>query len=207
MKVTMKDGAVPFVITFRKILEKPKLKRQRRFVGPGQFVKNLILKTIELVEDAAFETQTEVVDPGRTVAVHWAVSVEDPWDVSSNEANLIAFRMDGDRPPCGAHFEIISPDQPTRPPARQDTYQTELSPEQFNQVAAGSSYQDERLSRPQQMWSRPADPAYIPRPVEPLVREDGEPVNVLSEDTGYIEDLIDDDHEDRDDLADERTLF
>lgn len=172
MKITMKDGAVPFVITFRKILQRPKIKRKRQFVGPGQFVKNMLLKALEMVDDAAFETITDVEDPGKTVAVHWAVSVEDPWDVTTGEANLIAYRMDGDRPPCGAHFEIISPEEASRPPVEQGP--TELTPEAFDRLAermrVGGGHQDmHQTSGP--MWRRPADPAYSPRPVEPLLNE------------------------------------
>lgn len=175
MKVTMNEGAVPFVLTFRKILQKPKLKRERRFVGPTQLIKNLLVKAIDAIEEAAFETKTEVIDPGRTVAVHWAVSLEDPWDVTGGEANLVAYRMDGDRPPCGAHFEIISPNKAPKQRERvEDEIPVELSPEQFDRLVAAQQAHahqhahqlNNRTSGP--VWRRPADPAYAPRPISPL---------------------------------------
>ena len=110
MKIEMGKGAVPFVITYRKILERPKIVRTRRFVGPRQLFRNLVVKVIEAIENAAFETETVPESPGRSVAVHWAIGVEDPWDIQpGREATIVAFRHAGDVPPCGAHFEIIEP--------------------------------------------------------------------------------------------------
>ena len=91
-------------------LRKPKLKRARKFVGAAQFVKNALYRAIEFVDACAFETETEVIDPGRSVAVHWSVGIPDPFDIpEGKEVPLIAYRMLHDMPPCGAHFEIISP--------------------------------------------------------------------------------------------------
>lgn len=118
MQVKMREGAVPFVISYRKILKKPEIERRRVFVGPLQLAKNAAVKVIEFFEGVAYETVTEVKDPGRSVAVHWAVEVEDPWDATpGREMNLVAVRMGDDMPPCGAHFEIVSP-QVKHPPGR-----------------------------------------------------------------------------------------
>lgn len=157
MKVAVSDNAVPFVITYRRIIRKPKLVRRRKFVGPVQFAKNVLVKMIDFVEEMAFSTETEVIDPGHSVSVHWAIQVEDPWDVApGREANLIAFRMDNDMPPCGAHFEIISP--PDRAPSRQE--QDDAAERGFHARTGGAKF------------VRPPDPAYIPRPVKPLVQDD-----------------------------------
>ena len=110
MQVKMREGAVPFVISYRKIIKKPEIIRRRVFVGPLQLAKNAAVKLIEFLENVAYETVTEVKDPGKSVAVHWAVEVEDPWDATpGREMNLVAIRMGQDMPPCGAHFEIVSP--------------------------------------------------------------------------------------------------
>ncbi len=115
MQVKMREGAVPFVISYRKILKKPKIERRRIFVGPLQLMKNAAVKLIELFEVVAYETVTDVKDPGKSVAVHWAVEVEDPWDATpGSEMNLVAVRMGEDLPPCGAHFEIVSPEERPR---------------------------------------------------------------------------------------------
>ena len=167
MHAQMRDGAVPFVITYRKILEKPKLERIRKFVGPLQLAKNLAVKAIELVENIAFETNTEVLDPGRSVAVHWAVQVEDPWDgTPGREMNLIAYRMLDDVPPCGAHFEILSPT--VQPKAREHD-------------AHDHYHEEPEIPATPPEWRRPADEAYAPRPVAPLSVESGddEPVVIL----------------------------
>ena len=143
MDIRLGNGAVPFVISYRKILKTPKVIRRRRFIGVSQLMKNILEKAIEFIEAVAFETETEVIDPGKSVAVHWAVHVEDPWDIQlGREANLIAFRMLDDKPPCGAHFEIIS-NTPDATPAEEKTQET------------GSN------ERPH--------PAYTPRRVLPLV--------------------------------------
>lgn len=142
MKLTVADGAVPFVITYRKILKKPKLRRKREFVGPIQLAKNIALRAIEFYEKLAYEESTEVIDPGKTIAVHWAVQVPDPWDIPiGQEVSLVAYRMLNDLPPCGAHFEIISP-------AKEEP--------EFDDVL------------PCEEFRRPSDPAYSTRQVKTI---------------------------------------
>ena len=62
MKVSMHDGGVPFVVTYRKVLRKPKVKRERRFAGVLRTVKNLLVKAIETVEEAATDAAEEAGD-------------------------------------------------------------------------------------------------------------------------------------------------
>jgi len=146
MKVAMGKGGVPFVITYRTVIRKPKLRRERKYVGMMRLVKNLLVKAIESFEAVAFETRTEVEDPGQSVSVHWAIDVEDPWDVTTGaEKNLIAYRMLNDIPPSGVHFEIISPPKQRRPQSienaataaeaeEQAPSPSDLTPEQFHEL-------------------------------------------------------------------------
>jgi hypothetical protein len=177
MKISMADSGVPFVVSYRKILRKPKLVRQRKFVGPVQLVKNILLKAVEFIDDVTYETTTETIDPGQSVAVHWAITVEDPWDVPpGREANLIAYRMAGDMPPCGAHFEIISqPKQQAEPEEVSELAPEDLRSDKGSVWAGMNNARTAPPSRPPAQGNgrfvRPPDPAYAPRPVEPLVDE------------------------------------
>lgn len=178
----MGEHGVPIVVTYRKIIKKPKIVRQRRFVGAVQMVKNILAKAIELVEEAAFESKTEVIDPGQSVSVHWAISVEDPWDTTTGaEKGLVAYRMLNDIPPSGVHFEVISPareeqtsaedglavdfskspDQRTSPPVP-----SELTPEQFSELRA----RQETPRRVNGIRIPPA-PEYGPRRVKTIDEE------------------------------------
>lgn len=169
MKVQMGDGAVPFVLSYRKILRRPKLKRERKFVGAVQVVKNLLYKAIEVIDDVCYTTETEVVDAGRTASVHWAVNIPDPFDIPpGQEVPLVAYRMAGDMPPCGAHFEIISP-------PRQE-YEEEPVSEPESSVS-----HEEHAGRNGSSFRRPEHPAYGPRPVEPLPIDEPPDAVILSD--------------------------
>jgi hypothetical protein len=180
MKVSLGESGVPIVVTYRKIIKKPKIVRQRRFVGAVQLVKNFLTKAIEMVEEAAFETKTEVIDPGQSVSVHWAISVEDPWDTTTGaEKGLVAYRMLNDIPPSGVHFEVISPIKeaaPTaevgkpEPPAPQRPDPTELSPEAFRSLRA----RQESPGRVQGGFRMPPAPEYGPRRVKTIEEEAAE---------------------------------
>jgi len=197
MKVQMSDAGVPFVISYKKILRKPKIKRQRKFVGPFRLVRNLVTQALEaaldVIEKAAFETEIEYLDRGQSVTVHWAVNIDDPFDARpGQEKTLMAFRMLDDMPPCGAHFEIISP-----PPS--DAME-DLSPEaaslhsgpQTNLAHGLTAEQFDILRRRQQgeiledvrvngKFVRPPDSAYAPRPVRTIDDEAEAPTS--TEDT------------------------
>ena len=110
MDIKIHEGAVPFVITYRKIIKRPKVRLVRKRLGLRQILSNIYNKVVDFYESIAVEVVTEVADPGHSVAVHWAFSVEDPWDVSlGREVNLVGVRMLNDVPPSGCHFEIITP--------------------------------------------------------------------------------------------------
>lgn len=178
-KLSISDAGVPFVITYRKILRKPKMTRERRFVGAINMMKNLIVKAIETIEDVAFETSIEEIDPGQSVSVHWAVTIPDAYDPTTGcEKNLVAFRMLNDMPPCGAHFEIISPPKEEaadeRPKAKPQTnLARELTPEQFELLRLRQE-QQVLLSETREAnggFRRPPSAAYDPRPVKTLDEE------------------------------------
>jgi hypothetical protein len=179
MKVSLSDAGVPFVVSYRKVLKKPKVERNRRFVGISRMTKNVLVKAIEFMESVAFETRTNVIEPGKSVAVHWAISVEDPFDTTTGrEKNLIAYRMLDDMPPCGAHFEIISPLRETK----HEVTDQEISPEDLGQEVSPERAEMLRRRREQRAllgtarganggFRRPPDPAYGPRAVRTLEEE------------------------------------
>lgn len=180
MKVSLGESGVPIVVTYRKVIKKPKIVRQRRFVGAVQMVKNFLAKAIEMVEEAAFETKTEIIDPGQSVSVHWAISVEDPWDTTTGaEKNLVAFRMLNDIPPSGVHFEVLSHVKEAAPVAETDKPEqqapprpeaAELTPEAFRSLRA----RQESPSRVQGGFRAPPAPEYGPRRVKTIEEEAAE---------------------------------
>jgi len=142
MRVPIGDGAVPFVITYRRIIKKPKIIRRRRFNGVFGTIRNLLVKFVEVIEEAALTEETECVDPGRTVTVHWALTIDDPFDTTpGTEKTLVAYRMMGDAPPSGLHFEVFIPESEGRqkdssPPATGGINSTtsllhDITPEDF----------------------------------------------------------------------------
>ena len=110
-----------------------------------QTVKNLLIKAIEQVEKAAFETDIIVEEPGEAVEANWAVTVGDPFDQADDRdiKSLVAFRLGSEIPPNGVHFEVISPAR-ERPPAGPDHVErpaygadynpTDLSPKEFTNL-------------------------------------------------------------------------
>jgi hypothetical protein len=101
-----RGGTVPIVISYRRVSEKPKIKRTRRFVGFANVLRNVAVKAIEFVEEMCYETESEVLDAGKQQVVHWALEVDDPWGVN-DESSLVAVRT-LDKPACGVHCEIIT---------------------------------------------------------------------------------------------------
>jgi len=188
MRVQVGEGAVPFVVTYRKLLKRGKGKQRRLFVGPRRLVENILLKTIEWIEEVAFETKIDWEEPPRSVAAHWAVQIEDPWDLHpGQEANLVARRMSGDMPPCGAHFEVVSP-----PPSEEEmTEPQEITEDEFLRAKALHE-RDHEHEHPRPVFRRPPDAAYAPRPVTPLRAADPV-VDVLDDPNEDIVILDDDD--------------
>ncbi len=177
-KISISDAGVPFVISFRQILRKPKMTRHRRFVGPIRIVKNLLIKAIEVFEEVAFVTEIEELDPGKSVSVHWAVTIPDAFDPTTGvEKNLVAFRMLNDMPPCGAHFEIISPMKEEKADRSPEEHQTHLAhditPEQFEVLRQRQEQQIllQETKGPNGTFRRPPNPAYETRPVKTLDEE------------------------------------
>jgi len=179
-KLSISDSGVPFVITFRKIIRKPKMTRERKFVGALSLVKNLLVKIIETIEDVAFETVIQELDPGQSVSVHWAVTIPDAFDpTTGREKNLVAFRMLNDMPPCGAHFEIISPPKEeltSEESAKQDPQRSlahDITPEQFELLRLRQEQQAilSETRTPNGKFQRPPSAAYNPRPVKTLDEE------------------------------------
>lgn len=101
---------MPIVISYRKVTEKPEIRRTRRFVGWSRVLKNVAIKAIEFVQDICYETESEVLNAGKQRVVHWAVEVDNPW--GCGESSLVAVRVP-DKPACGAHFEIITIEEDT----------------------------------------------------------------------------------------------
>jgi len=112
---TVRGGTTPICITYRKVNQKPVVKRTKRFVGWRQVARNVIGAVAEFFDSVAYEAKEELESVGEVAAVHWAVEVEDPWGVNSL-SGLVAVRVP-ERPPAGVHFEIIKLDPNLRPAA------------------------------------------------------------------------------------------
>jgi hypothetical protein len=96
----------PIVITYRKVLRKPEYKLASRFVGVSALFCNVRDKLRDLIDELAYETTREVIDPGQTRAVHWAINVQDPWD-AVGRSDVVAVHSPGIIPPGAMHFEVI----------------------------------------------------------------------------------------------------
>lgn len=182
--VQMPDGSVPIMVTYRKYLRSPKLKRERKFVGTIQFVKNLIAKTLELVEEAAFETKIEQIDPGQSVTSTWGINVMDPFnpDVAADRQQLVAYRLGKELPKAGVHFEVITPapkkhkapDHEERPAFGPDYNPVDLSPEQFTALQRRREQQAllrEGYQGTNGKFRPPPAPEYQPRRVRTIDEE------------------------------------
>ncbi|HET6496803.1 MAG TPA: hypothetical protein VFH61_15715 [Thermoleophilia bacterium] len=110
LKGVCRGGSVPIVFSYRRVTKRPEVKRHRRFVGFKNVMRNISIKAIELIEDLAYETETEVLDAGEQQVVHWQLQVDDPWRMG-RQAGLIVSRVE-DRPACGANFEIVTIEDP-----------------------------------------------------------------------------------------------
>lgn len=200
-RIQMPDSGVPIVVTYRRYLRSPKLKRHRRFVGPVQFVKNLLAKTIDMIEEAAFETQIEHVDPGQSVSANWAITVGDPFnpDPEAGRQALVAYRLGKDIPPAGVTFEVITPaPKKQQRPDHEEHHghghshgedPVDLSPEQFTALQRRRE-QAALLSEgqgPNGRFRPPPAPEYGPRRVKTIDEELAEGA-VADEDA---EDLLD----------------
>lgn len=181
-RIQMPDSGVPIVVTYRKYLRSPKLKRERRFVGPVQFIKNIFAKTLDMIEDAAFETRIEHIDPGQSVSANWAITVGDPFNPSpeADRQRLTAYRLGKEVPPAGVHFEVITParkkkgpDHEERPEYGPEEDPVDLSPEAFTALQRKRE-QAALLSEgqgPNGRFRPPPAPQYGPRRVKTIDEE------------------------------------
>lgn len=104
----------PIVITYRKVFRKPEYRYNRRFVGVRQLLQNVTDRLRAIAEEIAFEVTREVVDPGETKAVHWAINVAEPWEADT-VSDLVAVHTHGIVPPGAMHFEVIEQVRPISP--------------------------------------------------------------------------------------------
>jgi len=197
MKIPMSEGGVPLAVTYRRILRKPKMTRERKFVGVVRLAKNLLVKAIETVEAAAFETKITYLDEGESVVAHWAITVGNPFDTSPGKEmkNLVAFRINSEDelPPSGVHFEVITP--PRKAPegviapingasGKKADLAHDLTPEQFETLRRRQ--QDELLKDTRDkngVFQRPANAAYAPRPVKTIDKEAESPPKIIPVET------------------------
>jgi hypothetical protein len=105
---TLVGGSTPICITYRRGSERPVLKRTRRFVGWRKLVKNAIGLIADALDSIAYETEEKMELPADSVAVHWALEVDNPWD-SASESRIVAIQVP-EVPAAGTHFEIFKVD-------------------------------------------------------------------------------------------------
>jgi hypothetical protein len=112
-----KRGSVPFVVSYKKVSRRPKVKTKRRFVGIRGVFKNVVGKITSEIDEIFFTYEQEIMEQGVTKVVHWAIDVNDPWGVNER-AGIVATRLP-EIPPCGTHYEITMLDPsmeiPTEP--------------------------------------------------------------------------------------------
>jgi hypothetical protein len=99
-----KRGSVPFVVSYKKVSRRPKIKTKRRFVGFRGAIKNIVGKIGSELDDMFFTYEQEIEEQGIAKVVHWAIDVNDPWGVNER-AGVVCSRLP-EIPPCGTHYEI-----------------------------------------------------------------------------------------------------
>lgn len=115
-------GTVPFVISYRKVSKRPKIEHDRKFVGIRQVYRNITGLVLNTIEDIFYETESKIVDAGKTKVVHWAVNVDDPWGINDT-ATMVASRVP-EKPACGMHYEIVMIDESLEFPIKSDRVAT-----------------------------------------------------------------------------------
>jgi len=102
------DQAVPIIIAKRQVKKEPRIVKKRRFVGFRQGIGTLLDKSIDLILDAFWDTEQEVLDAGESSVVHYAIDVMD--DPGAGAPELVVTKLVGKaRPGCGVYCEVISP--------------------------------------------------------------------------------------------------
>lgn len=99
-----KRGSVPFVVSYKKVSRRPKVRTKRKFVGIRGVFKNVVGKVTNQIDEIFFTYEQEIMEQGVTKVVHWAIDVNDPWGVNER-AGVVCTRLP-EIPPCGTHYEI-----------------------------------------------------------------------------------------------------
>lgn len=99
-----KRGSVPFVVSYKKVSRRPKVKTKRKFVGIRGVVRNVVGKITNEIDEIFFTYEQEIMEQGVTKVVHWAIDVNEPWGVN-DRTGVVATRLP-EIPPCGTHYEI-----------------------------------------------------------------------------------------------------
>ena len=113
MKGTVRGGTVPLTISYRKVTERPEVERTRRFVGWKRVWANIAIKVIEAIEEVAYEQKDEVLKAGKQSVVHWAIEIENPWDM--NDVSTVRAIRVPDKPAAGLSLEVIKIIDPEEP--------------------------------------------------------------------------------------------
>lgn len=161
----------PVVITYRKVFRRPKFNVESKFVGFRKAVHNAWVKLLALVDDVAFETKQDLIDPGESKAVHWALHIERPWE-SGSRAGVVAIQIPGDVPHSGLHCEVISiveeGEEDKSIPARKNSNGTSA----HDSDVARSRIREALGSGPYAAPVYDKTPATVVTPVDPEVDED-----------------------------------
>ena len=105
---TILGGVTPICITYRRSSERPVIRHKRKFVGFRQVFKNAWNLVADTLDSLAFETEERLELGEDSIAVHWALEIDDPWGTNP-ESQLVAVRVP-ECPPAGQHFEIFKID-------------------------------------------------------------------------------------------------
>lgn len=105
-EVTIHESTVPFVITYRRVYERPKVEQWVEFRGWGKGLKRMADKVKATIHDCFYEEKQKMISPGRSQAVHWAINVADPFD-AAGEQELVAKNYGTDKPPAAVNFHVI----------------------------------------------------------------------------------------------------
>ena len=108
------EHAVPIIVAHRTVTREPQIQRSRRFVGLRVGLKALAAKAMDILHEAFWEVENEVLDAGQSTVVLYAIQINDP--PGAEEPELLVSRLDGaSRPGAGAYFEVINVNRDEEP--------------------------------------------------------------------------------------------
>lgn len=105
------EGGVPILITHHTVNRPPKVEISKKFVGWSagfqRLAGNLILKAVELIDEAFWAEERNVIDKGDIKSVHYAIDIET--DITDpDEVALVASKIDASAiPAAGSHFQVV----------------------------------------------------------------------------------------------------